>query len=196
MFCFNLINNIIAALCAKQCLQYAEQSGNLLSLHSVSVTKRLEMGLKVYDTFCLIQLRGLKTNATFDALLILEMGYAILMFNAAATITAWGVLPAELVWATPVLTLLCVFMMIAVLPYTVECCRYSERLLRKWMLLARQSRSSMYIRKKLASRLPVGFIFGSFRPINHEFRLVYFESVLERSSNQILVYKGGGTFQF
>lgn len=192
ILCFSVLNNIILSLCADQCLQRADQTVNMSM--SISVARQLERGLKVYDTFCIIHLRGAEIMAKFEALLILGVGYAVLLFNASATVTAWDHLPPELAWAIPTLTLLGLFMLLAVLPYTISCYSYSERILRKWMLLARQSRNTKCIRKQLASRLPVGFLFGDFRPVNNEFRLVYLESVGERTSNQILVYNSGKSF--
>lgn len=72
---------------------------------------------------------------------------------------------------------------------------FSEKMLGKWTELACHTKDKKCIIKQLSSRQMIGFHFGDFRPIDYDFRLVYLESVMERTSNQILVYKGGGTFQ-
>lgn len=192
-FNFNILGEMIIPLKVQMCLNLAYEAV-ASGPPSMSVIRKLEKGLNLYDSFCIVQLRGLDVS-TFDCLMILGLGYAILMFNAAATVTAWGVLPLAIAWVTPVLTGLCIFMLIAVLPDTLNCYTFSEKMLGKWKELARSTKNARCISKQLSARQMIGFYFGDFRPINHEFRLVYLDSVMERTSNQILVYNAGGSFE-
>lgn len=155
---------------------------------NLTVAAKLNNGIKLYDTFCIVQLRG-QTVHSFDSFLLLGMGYFIIMLNTAATVTAWNVLPVEIAWIPPLLTFVSVSLLIMILPVSIDCYRSSQVLLQKWRKLARNSTCTKCLRKQLAARLPIGFQFGEFRPINREFRLVYLESIMERTSNQILVYK-------
>lgn len=192
-FSFNLINDLIVPLCATQCIQKAE-CAMLSAPESFTVASKLEAGLHIYDQFCITQIRG-QIMSSFDCLMILALGYVILMFNAAATVTAWGVLPTEVAWVTPALTLFCIFMLVSVLPYTIASFTRSESLLLRWRNLAKESRNTRCIRRQLAARVSIGFSFGEFRPINHDFRMIYFDSIADRTSNQILVYNNGGSFE-
>lgn len=191
-FAFNLVNNIIGPYCAIKCLQLVQQSIDKAPMQ-MTIAQKIENGIKLYDTFSISMKLGQDIQA-FDHLMILGLGYVILMFNAAATVMAWDILPVEMVWIPPLLTFFCVFILFMVLPVCLECFNGSKGMLRKWTNLARHTRNTRCVRKQLASRLPVGYIFGDFRKMNNEFRLAYLDSITDRTSNQILVYQSGGAF--
>lgn len=191
-FDFNVLNDIIGAYCSINCLRLVEASINAAPAQ-MTMAGRLENGIKLYDAFYIIASSG-RHIQSLENLLILGLGYAILMFNAAATVTAWDVLPIEVAWAPPVVTFLCILMLVVVLPIPLECCSRSGALLRRWTNLAKQTRSTRCVRKQLHSRLPVTYLYGQFKKMNPDFRLEYLESIMERTSNQILVYNSGGTF--
>lgn len=187
-FALNLVNEAIVFICSVQLLKLIDQDFATAPI-SMSLYSRMTKAVQMYDRFCIIQIIG-RERTRYISLVTLGIGYAILMFNAAATVTVILVLPLEVAWIPPAVTFVCLFMLINILPYGIACYNYSEKLLRRWRILVRTG-NLQYIRKQLAARRPVGFMFGGFRPINKEFRLVYLESVMERTLNQILVNNSG-----
>lgn len=194
-FNFNVINNMIIPRKMQQCLKIVEASVESAPAY-MTVAQKLEQGLHMYDTLYLIILRG-RDASSFDCLMILGLGYIILMFNAASPVTAWGggvagwncMGNSGFNWA------LCVHAYNGT-PRQPACLQVQCRDFEKVEKLGTHTRNTRCIKKQLAAiRQPIGFCFGDFRPINNEFRLVYLDSVTERTSNQILVYNEGGTFE-
>lgn len=72
IFNFNIINDILIPLKVQKYLKLGEAAVSE-SLPSLSVVDKIERGLKLYDSICIIQLRGLDST-TFDCLMILGLG--------------------------------------------------------------------------------------------------------------------------
>lgn len=189
-FAHNLTNIVIGVYSSTKCLSLVNQSIKYAPAHT-TIASKLENGIKVYDTFCIYMGSG-KAIQSYHTILILGLGYIILMFNAAAAVMAWDLLPIEIAWFPPIVTITSVILLLIVLPIAIKCNSSSEALLRRWMNLAKRNRNTRCVRKQLASRLPVAYTFGEFRNVNREFMRAYVESILERTSNQILVYQSGG----
>lgn len=95
-FTFTISNTIIVICNVKTCLNLINQYPVNAPRHMTVATK-LENGVELYDTFCIIMQSGHEMQA-FNDLTLLGLGYAITMFNAATTVAAWDILPPELVW--------------------------------------------------------------------------------------------------
>lgn len=176
-------------------MQYLHAAAETVSISSGSlrVSRRLKMGIKLYDRYCILQ-HSERGSTSTNSIIIYGLGYVIIMINAAAIFAAWDHLPIEVIWMTLVITLMGIGFLTVPFPATTELYTFAESMLREWKNIAKFAKTSASIRRQVTSRIPVGLYFGDFRPLNNEFRLAYLESLMERTSNQILIFKSGRAF--
>jgi len=129
-----------------------------------------------------------RETSTFVVLMTMGVGYCIVILTMSSTVRGFYILPMEIYWLFPVVTVICFIMLLVALPYATFIYKYSYSLKLKWKLRMNELKlRKKYYRKQLRALWTVCFYFGSYRELNDESKTVYIESIIERFMNGILV---------
>ncbi|CAL8132904.1 unnamed protein product [Orchesella dallaii] len=171
--CFVLTYIIAACECTESTLE---------KIHHISTTDRIQ-AVKEYNTFYILHLAGSAEIGPLPFATLL-VGYAVLMLSASATIMGYELLPPQIYWYAPVLTMVCLAVMLVGLPYSTGCYALSEDMLKSW----KRVNEKKWFRKRLRAMRPVCFYFGGFRELNIEFMMIYLESVFETTMSLTVLF--------
>jgi len=143
-----------------------------------------KLALNEYRRLMVLQSIGRETLAV-TTFMAMGIGYALLMFYAAVTITCFETIPSQVYWLFPAVTVIGTLMIAIVLPYATYCCTLSTNMIHEWKQMAIGDRSGKY-RRILKTLRPVCFYFGSFRELSDETKTIYVQSLISRVVDVVL----------
>jgi len=146
----------------------------------------INQGVQEYKQLTIIQSIGTASNS-FIVLITMGVGYCILVFYSAVTIIGLRLLPLEIYWIFPLVTLVCVIMLLVALPNGTKCYNISSNLIQTWKSDSQVLCRARYKNKILRTLRPICFHFGSYREVNNEAKTIYVYSVMEQVMTLVLV---------
>jgi len=93
--------------------------------------EKINLGIQDYKQLTIIQSIGVSSNS-FIVLMAMGVGYCILVFYSAVTIIGLRLLPLQIYWIFPLITLLCVIILLVALPNGTKCFNISSNLIQRW----------------------------------------------------------------
>ncbi|CAL8132902.1 unnamed protein product [Orchesella dallaii] len=143
----------------------------------------INRAIQEYNAFNVLHLAG-SSEIWFITYITLGVGYAVVMISASATVMGFDLLPPQIYWFAPALTMVCVALLMTGLPYATACYSLSVDMLRSW----RRNNETKLFRKKLMALQLICFNFGAFRRLNREFMMIYIASIVESTMSLVLLF--------
>jgi len=180
-FGFSFLYSILLGQTTKYCLVKIEKYPE----------KKFEFALKQYKILATLFKLGHETSANI-IWVMLGMGYCITVLTVSATIAGFGIIPKEIYWLYPSLSLMALSMFKLALPQACICFELSNRIIQKWKVRMSGKHGSKHNRKVIVSLRPSCFYCGPYRLLTDEVKVIYFESLVDRVISAVLLLNESG----
>jgi len=139
-----LILIIVACQCTLKCLEKIRIFGR----------ENVFKAVKAYKV--ILHLKG-KMEIVFVPFFTLAVAYAVLMLSASATVMGFRLLPPQIYWIAPLITVVGNIVLRVPLPYASACYALSESIWKEWTI-TKEAIGIKRFRKRLKAMRPIAFI--------------------------------------
>ncbi|CAL8128868.1 unnamed protein product [Orchesella dallaii] len=152
----------------------------LQEVQRISETDFLK-GMRAYKATFILSRIG-STATSWIAVITMGTGHAMFMMFFSTTVMGFRVLPLEVYWVAPLITIINVLVILIALPFATKCLNLSGKILRDW----KRRHMSLGRRKSLKALKPVCFAMDSLRVIDNDTTTEYFASIFDRTTSFII----------